>query len=93
MDMVFVVLALVLLVLVGGAALYNQLIARKQMVSNGWSDIDVQLRRRSDLIPRMVETVKGYAAHELNLFTEITEKRAIAAARARAWPSRRSRPS
>ncbi len=78
--MVFVVLALVLLVLVGGAALYNQLIARKQMVSNGWSDIDVQLRRRSDLIPRMVETVKGYAAHELNLFTEITEKRAIAAA-------------
>lgn len=78
--MVFGVLALVLLVVVGGVVVYNQLIARKQMVSNGWSDIDVQLKRRSDLIPRMVETVKGYAAHELNLFTEIAEKRSIAAA-------------
>lgn len=78
-DMDFVLLALIVLFVGGFVVLYNQLIARKQMVSNGWADIDVQLRRRSDLIPRMVETVKGYAAHERNLFKEVTEKRAIAA--------------
>jgi len=55
--------------------IYNRLVAKKQLVENGWSDIDVQLKRRSDLIPRLVETIKGYAGHERNLFTEITEKR------------------
>lgn len=78
--MIYIVLVVLLFVVVGGAAMYNQLVSRKQMVSNGWSDIDVQLKRRSDLIPRMVETVQGYAAHEQNLFKEVAEKRSMAAA-------------
>lgn len=54
---------------------YNRLVAARQLVDNGWSDIDVQLKRRSDLIPRIVDTVKAYASHERNLFEEVTEKR------------------
>lgn len=57
------------------ALLYNQLVQRRQLARNGWSDIDVQLKRRADLVPRLVETVKGYAAHERALFEEVVEKR------------------
>lgn len=57
------------------AVLYNQLIARRQMANNGWADIDVQLKRRADLVPRLVSVVQGYAAHERQLFTDIAEKR------------------
>src|ERR1700743_1877326 len=66
-----------LLVLVGlwGASIYNGLVRRRQMVAEGWSGIDVQLRRRTDLIPNLVETVKGYAAHERQLFEDITARR------------------
>jgi len=55
--------------------IYNQLIAKRQMANNGWADIDVQLKRRSDLIPQLVTTVKAYAAHEKQLFEDIAEKR------------------
>jgi LemA protein len=55
------VLVLILVVLVG---MYNSLVRLKVQVDNAWADIDVQLRRRYDLIPNLVETVKGYAAHE-----------------------------
>ena len=58
-----VVLVLVFLALVVGAT-YNSLIRRRNEVDNAWSQIDVQLKRRLDLIPNLVETVKGYAAHE-----------------------------
>ena len=76
---------LYIFVLVGAAALaliliYNVLVAARQLVENGWSDIDVQLKRRADLIPRIVETVKGYAKHERSLFEDITEKRNLAMA-------------
>ncbi|MCL4151097.1 UNVERIFIED_CONTAM: hypothetical protein GTU68_016007 [Idotea baltica] len=50
------------------------------MAHNGWSDIDVQLKRRADLIPQLVTTVQGYAAHERELFADITEKRTAAIA-------------
>lgn len=80
MEIVYVLITLAVVVVAVVVVIFNQLVAKRQMVSNGWSDIDVQLKRRSDLIPRMVETVKGYAAHELNLFREVTEKRAQAAA-------------
>lgn len=80
MEFVYVLIALAVVVVVAVVVIFNRLVAKRQMVSNGWSDIDVQLKRRSDLIPRMVETVKGYAAHELNLFKEVTEKRSRAAA-------------
>ena len=62
------------------AVLYNQLIARRQMANNGWADIDVQLKRRADLVPQLVSVVQGYAAHERQLFTDIAEKRTQALA-------------
>jgi LemA protein len=55
---------------------YNSLISSKNMVGEGWSGIDVQLRRRADLIPNLIETVKGYASHEDKLFRDIAELRA-----------------
>jgi len=57
---------------------YNRLVRERQRVENGWSQIDVQLRRRYDLIPNLVETVKGYADHERELFEDITKARAAA---------------
>lgn len=67
------VLALVVLVI-----LFNTLVGKRQMANNAWSDIDVQLKRRSDLVPQLVDTVKGYAAHERQLFEDIAERRAAA---------------
>ena len=55
---------------------YNALVSNKNLVAEGWSGIDVQLRRRADLIPNLIETVKGYAAHEEKLFRDIAELRA-----------------
>ena len=55
---------------------YNALVKNKNLVAEGWSGIDVQLRRRADLIPNLIETVKGYAAHEDKLFRDIAELRA-----------------
>ena len=55
---------------------YNALVKNKNLVDEGWSGIDVQLRRRADLIPNLVETVKGYASHEDKLFRDIADLRA-----------------
>ena len=55
----------------GGVALYNGLVRRKNDVENGWSQIDVQLKRRHDLIPNLVNTVQGYARHEKELFERV----------------------
>lgn len=73
----------VLLVIVGLIGLffwmtYNGLITAKTRVEEAWSGIDVQLKRRHDLIPNLIETVKGYAAHEKDLFTKVTEARSQA---------------
>ncbi len=59
-------------------AVYNRLVTLRARTKEAWSDIDVQLRRRYDLIPNLVETVKGYAAHERELFEKVTEARARA---------------
>jgi LemA protein len=56
--------------------IYNALVSNKNLVAEGWSGIDVQLKRRADLIPNLVETVKGYASHEDKLFRDIAELRA-----------------
>ena len=56
-------------------ALYNGLIGARNKVQNAWSQIDVQLKRRADLIPNLVETVKGYAKHEKGVFERVTEAR------------------
>jgi LemA protein len=67
------VLVLLVVVLVLG---YNRLIRLKNEVDTGWANIDVQLQRRTDLIPNLVEAVKGYAAHERGVFDEVTRARA-----------------
>ncbi len=55
--------------------LYNRMVVLRNRIENAWSQIDVQLRRRYDLIPNLVETVKGYAAHEKGVFEEVTKAR------------------
>jgi LemA protein len=59
-------------------ATYNLLVRGKNRAQNGWHQIDVQLKRRIDLIPNLVETVKGYAAHEREIFEKLAEARALA---------------
>lgn len=61
-------------------AMYNRLVTLRQRVREAWSDIDVQLKRRYDLIPNLVETVKGYAAHEKGVFEAVTQARSNAIA-------------
>ena len=59
---------------------YNRLVRDRVRTENAWSQIDVQLRRRHDLIPNLIETVKGYAAHEREVFEEVTQARSAAQA-------------
>ncbi len=73
-----VIVAVGLLVLALVATMYNRLVTLRKQVDNGWSQIDVQLKRRYDLIPNLVETVKGYASHERQLFENVTKARAHA---------------
>jgi LemA protein len=74
----WIVLGLVVLAVLYVIYAYNRLIRLRVNVDNAWSQIDVQLRRRYDLIPNLVETVKGYAAHEREVFEEVTKARAQA---------------
>jgi LemA protein len=78
MIALWIVLGLVGLVLLYGVFTYNLLVRRRVRTENAWSQIDVQLRRRYDLIPNLVETVKGFAAQERTVLTEVTEARAKA---------------
>jgi LemA protein len=73
-----VVIALVVLVLLYVIVTYNGLVRLRNRIQNAWAQIDVQLRRRYDLIPNLVETVKGYAAHEKGTFEAVTKARANA---------------
>src|SRR4030066_1506078 len=59
-------------------ALYNKLVRLRNTVKSSWSDIDVQLKKRYDLLPNLVDTVKGYASHERSLFEKVTEARSMA---------------
>ena len=68
-------LGVVLFILLGGVYFYNSLVAKRVRCRNAWSQIDVQLKRRYDLIPNLVETVKGYAAHERETLERVIQAR------------------
>lgn len=72
----WVVLLVLAVVILGFILIYNGLITSRNRVENAWSQIDVQLKRRADLIPNLVETVKGYAKHEKSVFENVTKARA-----------------
>ncbi|MEY4130849.1 MAG: hypothetical protein RLZZ31_973 [Actinomycetota bacterium] len=69
---VIVLLVLLAIILIGG---YNSIVRLRNQVDNGWSQIDVQIKRRADLIPNLVESVKGYAAHESGTFEAVVAAR------------------
>jgi LemA protein len=71
----WIVLLIIVAIAVIAVVLYNRLVRTRQMAEEGWSGIDVQLKRRADLIPNLVDTVKGYAGHERTLFDEIARLR------------------
>ncbi len=75
-------LILIVVIVIWAIGLYNSLVALRQQVKNAWSQIDVQLKRRYDLIPNLVETVKGYAAHEKETFERVVLARNAAVAAA-----------
>ena len=76
---ILIVVALVVVVLLVAVYLFNRLVRLRNEVDTGWSNIDIQLKRRNDLIPNLVEAVKGYAAHERGVFEEVTKARAAMA--------------
>jgi len=74
----WIVLGVVALVVILGIVSYNRFVSGRQLIRDSWANIDTELRRRYDLIPNLVETVKGYAAHERGVFEEVTRARAAA---------------
>ena len=75
---IWVVLGVVALILLWVALAFNGLVSVRNRAENGWSEIDVQLRRRYDLIPNLVQTVQGYATHERELFEDVAKLRSAA---------------
>src|SRR5258705_8273961 len=73
-----VVIGVIVLIIIWAISAYNSLIRLRNRRQNAFADIDVQLRQRHDLVPQLVETVKGYAAHEKDLLIKITEARSAA---------------
>jgi LemA protein len=76
--LLWILLGVALLVVVYGIVQYNGLVRLRNRIESAWSQIDVQLQRRYDLIPNLIETVKGYAAHEKSVFENVTEARSRA---------------
>ncbi len=71
----WIILGIVVVAVVYVIAIYNRLVSTRQMSEEAWSGIDVQLKRRADLIPNLIETVKGYASHERGVFDDVTRLR------------------
>ena len=71
----WIILIIVAVIVIAFIVLYNSLVAMRLRVKNAWSQIDVQLQRRFDLIPNLVETVKGYMEHESEVLTNVSELR------------------
>ncbi len=75
MIALIVIIVLVVVLVVAVVLAYNSIVRLRNQVDNGWSQIDVQIKRRADLIPNLVETVKGYAAHESGTFEAVVQAR------------------
>lgn len=78
MVTLLVLFGIVLAVVASVILIYNRLIRLRNTVQSSWSDIDVQLKKRYDLVPNLVETVKGYASHEKTVFEKVSEARSLA---------------
>lgn len=89
--MEWVILAVVVAVIGYAIVIYNGLVRQRQMVEEGWSGIDVQLKRRTDLIPNMLETVKGYMGHERETLEAVVRARAAATSAAANGPEARAK--
>jgi len=89
MLIAFLIIVIVPIVLY--VVLYNRLVSLRVRSQNAWSDIDVQLKRRADLVPNLVETVKGYAAHERGTLDAVTQARTRAVAAQSAGPAQRAK--
>jgi LemA protein len=76
----WIVLGVLVLIAVLGVVSYNRFVSQQQLIKDAWANIDTELRRRYDLIPNLVETVRGYAAHERGVFENVTRARAAATA-------------
>jgi len=76
--MIFAIIGVVVLIIIVLAFMYNSLVSLNQQAIEAWSDITVQLKRRYDLIPNLVNTVKGYAKHEKSVFDDVTKARSQA---------------
>jgi LemA protein len=88
--MIYVLLAVLALVAVWGVVTYNRLVGLRVRSQNAWSDIDVQLKRRADLVPNLVETVRGYASHESGTLQAVTDARSRVVAAQGAGPAERA---
>ena len=91
MTILYIILAVLVVVVLYIIFAYNHFITLVQRTKEAWADIDVQLKRRYDLIPNLVETVKGYAAHENGPFEKVTAARTAAMGGARSRSERRRR--
>ncbi len=78
MAVIWIVLGFVVLVAIAGVISYNRFVTQKNLIKDAWANIDTELRRRYDLIPNLVETVKGYASHESEIFEEVARTRSMA---------------
>ena len=78
MTLLYIILGIAVLVLLAGITIYNKLVRLRNTVKSSWSDIDVQCKKRYDLVPNLVETVKGYASHEKTVFEKVTQARSMA---------------
>ena len=76
MSIILILIVIIIIILAAIVLLYNGLVTARNKVKNAWAQIDVQLNRRADLIPNLVETVKGYAGHEKTVFEDVTAARA-----------------
>ncbi|MGH2634746.1 MAG: LemA family protein [Actinomycetota bacterium] len=79
MLVLWIVLGVLALIAIVGVVSYNRFVSQKQLIKDSWANIDTELRRRYDLIPNLVESVRGYASHERETFENVTRARAAAA--------------